>query len=148
MCVPVAGAGRGHIHGKHQVLHPGGPGTLQRVSHEAPVFQHIQLKPEGLLALTRDFLDRTHRYRRQAQRNAFVLRGFCGLHFTPTGEHARQADRRQNDRHCQRLVEEGGFKAQGFDVFQNALTQADVGQVGAVGPQRMLRISAAIDVVE
>ena len=71
-----------------------------------------------------------------------------GLHFTSTGEHAGQADRGENDGHRKRLIEEGGAQAQGFDVFQNPLTQADAGQVSAVSPHRMLGVSAAINVIE
>ncbi|MNT28093.1 hypothetical protein D3C72_1637540 [compost metagenome] len=148
MGVAIAGAGRRHVDREHQVLHAGGLGAFQRVSHEPAVLEHIQLKPDGLLSVGADLFDRAHRHGGQAQRDAFVFGGLDRLHFATAGEHARQPYRRQYDGHRQALIEQGGFQAQCFDVLEDALAQADVRQIGAVGPQRVLGIGSAIDVVE
>ena len=146
--VTVACARCRHVNGEHQRCHPGGLRPLQGVAHEAAILEHIQLEPDRLRALRGHFLNRTHRHCRQAKRDVFVGRRLGCLHFTASRIHAGQPDGAEDDRHRQFRAEQMGAQAQVVDIAQDALAQADLGQVRTVGAQRVLGVGAAVDVIE
>ena len=146
--IAVACAGCGHIHREYQGGHAGGLRPLQSVAHEAAILEHIQLEPDRLRALRGHFLNRTHRHCRQAKRDVFVGRRLGCLHFTASRIHAGQADRAKDDRHRQFGTEQLGGEAQVVDIAQDALAQADLGQVRTVGAQCVLGVGTAVDVIE
>ncbi|RMP87692.1 hypothetical protein ALQ17_05283 [Pseudomonas fluorescens] len=148
MGIAIPCTGRGHVHGKYQRRHTGRLRALQRVAHEATVLEHIQLEPDRLRALRRHFFNRAHRHRRQAERDALVRRRLGCLHFTAPRIHAGQADRAEDHRHVEFLAEHRGLQAQVVDIAQDALAQADLGQVRTVRTHRVLGVGAAVDVVE
>ena len=62
--------------------------------------------------------------------------------------HPGQADRRQDQRQCRRLAQNGRCGVALGNVDQDALTQFDRLQVFTVGAQRFLGVGAAVAIVE
>ena len=62
--------------------------------------------------------------------------------------HAGKSDRRKRKRRFDLLTQDRCRKAAVGDVHQDALAQLDVLEVGAVGPERLLAVGAAVDIVE
>ena len=62
--------------------------------------------------------------------------------------HAEQSDRRQDQRQRSGLAEDGGREIALGDVDQDALAKLDLLQVVMIGAQRLLRIGAAVGIVE
>ena len=78
----------------------------------------------------------------------FVGRRLGCLHFTASRIHAGQADRAKDHWHRQFGTEQLGGEAQVVDIAQDALAQADLGQVRTVGAQCVLGVGTAVDVIE
>ena len=136
------------IDGQHQRAAFGGDGALDQRLDEAAVLHDVELKPERLVDIGRDVLDRTDRHRAQRERNAGGLRGAAGVNFAVAMLHAEQPDRRQDQRQRRRLAENGGGEIALGHVDQDALAELDRFEIVAVGAQRLLGIGAAVGVVE
>ena len=136
------------IDGQHQRAAFGGDRPLDQRAHEAAVLHHIELEPERPLDRGRDVLDRADRHGGKAERDAGRLRGAAGQDLAVAPLHAAQPDRRQRDRQRRRLAHDGGRQIAPRDVHQHALAQLDALKVGAVDPQRLLRIGAPVGIVE
>ena len=115
---------------------------------EAAVLHHIELEPERLVDRAGDVLDRADRHGRERVRDARGLRRAAGENLAVAVLHAGEADRRQRQRHRHRLADDGGGEIALRNVDQHALAQLDALQVGAVRPQRFLRIGSRFGVVE
>ena len=148
MRIAVARAGHGHVHGEDQGGAAGRLGTLQRVLHEAPVLEHIELEPHGALDLGRHLFDGADRDRGHGERNAMGVGRARGLHFAAAAVHARQAHGRQRHGDGQLLAEQLDAGVQPAHVLEHALAQRHGGQVFHIAAQRLLGIGAAVDVVE
>ncbi|MNH24559.1 hypothetical protein D3C79_844990 [compost metagenome] len=148
MCITVAGTRYGHVHGEHQGSDASRFGALKGVAHKAAVFEDVELEPHRPVDGRGHFLDRTHRYGRHSEGNAFGGSSTCGLDFTATGVHPGQADWGQGHRHAQCFVEQLSLKTQLGHVLQHALAQGDAGQVFDVVTQRVLGVGATVGVVE
>jgi hypothetical protein len=107
-----------------------------------------ELEPERLVDGGRDILDRADRHRALGEGNAGGLRRAAGMNLAIAVLHAEQPDRRQDERHRGGLAQNIGLQIALGDVDQNALAELDLLQVVAIGAQRLLRVGAAIGVVE
>ena len=116
---------------------------------EAAILHHVELEPERLLDIGGDVLDRTDRHGRQRVGDAGGLGGTAGENFAVADLHAGRADRAPGSAAClpasPRMV--GALVAHG-DVDEDALTEFQRLEVGAVGAQRLLGVGAVIDIVE
>ncbi len=136
------------VDGEHQRAALGGDRPLDQRFAEAAVLHHVELKPERLLDIGGDVLDRADRHGGERVGNAGGLRGAAGEDFAVADLHAGGADRRQDQRHARRLAEDRRLLVAHRDVDENALAEFQRLEVGAVGAQRLLGIGAVIDIVE
>ncbi|CAH0233310.1 hypothetical protein SRABI106_02233 [Rahnella aquatilis] len=148
MRIAITCAGRRHIHGKHQRFNPRRLRAFQRIAHETPVFQHIKLEPHRPVDGRCNLFNRTDRDGGKRERNAFFRRRACSLHFAASRVHTGQTDRCQHDGHRQFFAKQLCLKTEIGHVFEDALTQGDVGQIGGITSECMLVVSAAVDVMK
>ena len=86
------------IDGQHQRAAFRRDGALDQRLDEAAVLHHVQLKPERLLDIGGDILDRTDRHRAQRVGNSRGLCGAAGMNLAVAELHAGQPHRRQDQR--------------------------------------------------
>ena len=147
MRVTVACARCRHVNGEHQGSHPGGLRPLQGVAHETAIASTYSWNQIGCgLCDATSSIEHTDTVDRQ--KGMFCWPPPGRLHFTASRVHAGQADRAEDHRHRQFGAEQLGGKTQVVDIAQDALAQADLGQVRTVGAQRVLGVGAAVDVIE
>jgi hypothetical protein len=70
------------------------------------------------------------------------------MNFAVAIHHAAEPDRAERERHRHLFAEDGGRGVALVDVEQDPLAQLDLFQIGAIGPQRLLRVGAGLGVVE
>jgi hypothetical protein len=102
---------------------------LHEVLGERAVPHDIELVPERGRGSRGDLLHAADRHRRLAERHADPLGGAGGLHLGTAGEHAPEADRRQQDRQGEVLPQHRRGQPALGHVAQHALAQPDAGQL-------------------
>ena len=136
------------VDGQHQRAALGRDRALDQRLAETAILHDVQLKPERLLDIFGDILDRVDRHRAQCVGNSGGLRGAAGVNFAVAELHAGRTDRRQDQRQVRLLADDGGGEIAVRNIHQNALAKLDLLQVLAIGAQRFLGVGAAIGVIE
>ena len=146
--VDVALAEHLQIDGQHQRAAFRCRRALDQLANEAAVAHHIELEPERLVDRRRHVLDRIDRHGGQRVGNAGRLRRAAGHDLAVAVHHAAEPDRPERERHRHRFTQDGRRGAALVDVAQDALTQLDLLEIGAVGAQRLLVVGARVGVIE
>jgi hypothetical protein len=130
--IAVACAGHGHVHGEHQGRDAGSLRALQRVLHEAPVLEHIELEPHGALDLGRDFLDGADRDAGHGEGNALLVGRLAACTSPRRANMPSQAHGRQRHRQRELFAEQLDAGVQLAHVLEHALAQGHIGQVADI----------------
>ena len=136
------------IDGQHQRTALRLDGALDQLLDEAAILHDIELKPERLLDILGEVLDRIDRHRRERIGNAARLRGAAGVNFAVAILHAGGADRRADQRHGGLLAEDRGRGVAVGDIDQDTLAEFQLLQIRGIGAERILAIGAVVDIIE
>ena len=126
---------------------PGRARALEQPLHEGAVAQHVGLEPERRLGVRGDVLDRADAHHAEGERDAELL-GRAGREDLSIGMlHARQAGRRDRDRHRGGNADHLRADVAVGHVDGDALAQLDALEVALVGAVGAFRPRAGIGVV-
>ena len=147
--IAIARTRHRHVHGEDQLGHAQGHGPLQRVLHEGPIFQYVELEPDRpAVPAAHDLLHRTDADGGQDVGNIRLMGGPRHLHLATPRRHAAQADGRQRHRHGGFLAKQFRLQAQRRDIAQDTLAQGDARQILDIVPQGLFGEGPAVDIVE
>ena len=141
--VAVALAEDLQIDGDYQRAALGRRRPLDQRTDEAAILHDVELKPERLVDRAGDVFDRTDRHGRQRERNSCSLGRAARQNLAVAALHAAHPDRRQSERQRHRFTEYRRLHTARRHVDEDALTQLDRLEIGAVRVQRLFGIGAA-----
>ena len=129
-------------------MHPHSLGPGHQLLGVAAIPHHVELEPNRSIDSGRDLFESADRQCRLTEGDAGTLGGFRGLHFGPPGQHAAEANRRQDYRQRNLLTEHRRGERPRRDVAQDPLAKLNAAKVLAVRRHGHLGERPAVDVIK